>query len=209
MSAENLNPSNAADVAPELDRAEWLSVARRQSQELAATRAEAKERLEWSPRAERRAASSPLLTGPRLAWVLPILAVLVTVGALLVFALRVTAPRGAGAPPPAVHAVEPSGSPPPPCGRPTPLSEPPAPSSKARTSVVEKSPKPRRASKKPAVGRPDEPEEKPVLRDEGKVIFDPKDVPNGDIIIVDPPKKLPPLFSPEDFKKKRGRTLSW
>jgi hypothetical protein len=186
-----------------IEQATWLELARQQSQTLAQTRASTILSLRWEPTA--RPSAQGWLRPPRTAWVLPVLAVVVLGGATATLAfvhhLREERPATAHR---STLSITPAGE------RPLTKSAVRRHRSARRASTVvrEKSVKPISVKRPEETPAPGDPRVKPG-DESGSVIFGPDDVPGGDVIIVNPPRKQPPLWTPESYRKQRRGTLRW
>jgi hypothetical protein len=173
----------------------WLELARRQSQTLAEAEARRARSFRWETGADARRARGPLLALLlRPAWAAALVLLLAASVTLAAYVARRTAPAPRRQAPAAA--------------KPAPLTAPAAavaPGARATLEPAESiaaseetAPGPRRASK---------PEPKQVP--EEKIILGPDDTDGaGEVIIVPAPrtKKLPPLFTPEDYKKHGRRS---
>jgi hypothetical protein len=184
-----------------IEQATWLELARQQSQTLAQTRASTVLPLRLE------AAARPVqgwLRPLRTAWVLPVLVVIVLGGATATLAFVHHLRGEQPAPARRTTIITPAGE------RPLTKSAVRRHSSARRAPVVvrEKTVKPiivKRPDEAPAPGEP----KAKINGDSGSVIFGPDDMPGGEVIIVNPPRKQPPLWTPESYKKARRGTLRW
>lgn len=193
---------NGMPTNPGEERAAWLELARRQSQKLAETRAR------QAPALRDRAARVNEPRRWRLSWAVALLPLLILGGATGTWAF-VTHLRAQSDPQPAAVGeppqVEPAGTTPHPApAARQPAVEPPEP-------VVSPQPVPRQA---PKVRRKQRPSAKtapvppvatvPAVRsnEPQQVIFGSSSEP---VIIVNPPARMGPLWTPEDYKRRGPR----
>jgi hypothetical protein len=189
---------------PDLHQSEGLTLARQQSQALARSREKLAPSWRWE-----RVLAEPTRSSRRevKAWA----------WSLVVGLLLICAGTGTWAFIQRWHRVQPSRkAPPTSVSRSRVFSEPsptqPARSGLARVksrSVVEKEPR-RNKPRSTIIPQLDfkakssaSPDPSVVPSSSGQVVFDPSEMPGGgEMIIVNPPRKLEPLFSPEEFKKR-------
>jgi hypothetical protein len=195
-------------------RAPWLDLARRQARSLAKRRALHPRPLDWDalepagPRRPRWRAARPALV-----WSAPLLALLMLGGGTATWAYYVKYVRKAR--------VQRKAESPPPAPTPAPPARTTAPRPKAsprrahpavaeQRQAPEARPRPARRKRRAAKARKradstsQARRQQPAARPgQQMVIFEVQEIPGGgELIIVTPPPKLEPLWTPEDFRKR-------
>lgn len=219
-----MNTHGRHDAVGELEqRAEWLELARRQSQKLARSRGQFVPSFRWESESGGPAKAAELR--PRFSWALALLPLLLLGGAtgtwafvhhLKVEARRVqveqlmtrqVVPVGAAATPRRVGAR--AGTPELPRVEEAALPEPEPPPAKARVRKPQRAKKarPERAATAPEAS--EEPPPAVASKKPQRVIFGTSDAPGEGVIIVPPPVKMRPLFTPESYKKNGRRDAHW
>jgi hypothetical protein len=187
-----------------IERADWMRLARRQSQTLAGSREGLQVPLRWD--APQEARSRAVSRSLRLSWALVLLPALILGGATGTWAfvrhLQLQEPT------PTTEPAKPRLIPAP------ALAEKPLPRRTRRQAlqpdpgvITKPDPAPRRAPRKAARVKKATPP--PVAATTGTVIVIPTRVIGEDqVIIVSPPAKMKPLWSVESYKKGRGRAIT-